>query len=397
MFTNYSSYKEEDFLDDEYFVKSMFDPTSESDAFWKQLIDDETIDVNEFISAFTTFKQLNDSSAYIPAERIDAIWKRIEHTNKKESNAKRTKLMRYAIAACGIIAILLTTPLLIKYTKNGTTPSIADFVGKNKVISKHTTEQIQLISGKKTFDLDGMKADVEYNEDGQLVVNQQPVSIEDQLKKEEIEYSQLRVPYGKRASLRLSDGTNLQINSGTTVIYPSIFSTKKREIYVEGEIFADVSHEQDRPFIVVTGKIDVQVLGTSFNVSAYVDDPQTNIVLVKGSVKAIPKNGKPTFIKPNQLFTYTDQASTLKNVDVENYISWRDGKYIFHNEPIENILLRLSRYYNVTMILPSSASGITCSGKLELKEDLNSLLNGLTEITSMSYAQKNNEYKIRFE
>ena len=70
---------------------------------------------------------------------------------------------------------------------------------------------------------------------------------------------------------------------------------------------------------------------------------------------------------------------------------------MFKNEPIENILLRLSRYYNVTMKLPTYASGISCSGKLELKDDLNQLLNGLTEITSMNFAVKKDEYQIKFE
>ncbi|MPN35310.1 hypothetical protein SDC9_182807 [bioreactor metagenome] len=97
------------------------------------------------------------------------------------------------------------------------------------------------------------------------------------------------------------------------------------------------------------------------------------------------------------MYAYTDQSATLRNVDVENYISWKDGIYIFKNEPIEDILLRLSRYYNVTMKLPSSPSGINCSGKLELKDDLNELLNGLSEITSMSYGVKDNEYRIKFQ
>jgi len=143
--------------------------------------------------------------------------------------------------------------------------------------------------------------------------------------------------------------------------------------------------------------LDVQVLGTIFNVSAYKEDKQINVVLVSGSVNVKPKNGKATLIKPNQLFAFTDEASTLRNVQVENYTSWHEGDYIFRNEPIENILLRLSRYYNVTMKLPSTASGIICSGKLELKDDLKQLLNGLSEITSMSFAIKDNEYSIKFD
>jgi len=210
-------------------------------------------------------------------------------------------------------------------------------------------------------------------------------------------FNQLRVPYGKRAFLKLSDGTSLWVNTGTTVIYPTKFAKDKREIYVEGEVFAEVFHDSSHPFIIKTEKLDVQVLGTVFNISAYKEDKQTNVVLVSGSVNVKPKNGKATVIKPNQLFAYTEQASTLREVDVENYTSWHDGNYIFHNEPIENVLLRLSRYYNVTMKLPTSPSGISCSGKLELKDNLTQLLNGLSEISTMSFAVKDNEYRIKFE
>ena len=101
-------------------------------------------------------------------------------------------------------------------------------------------------------------------------------------------------------------------------------------------------------------------------------------------------------MKPNQLYVLNDESATIRNVDVENYISWRDGLYIFKNEPIENILLHLARYYSVTMKLPANPSGINCPVKLELKDDLVRQLNGLSEIVSMNYSVKNNEYKITF-
>lgn len=399
MYTRYDNYKEADFLTDDYFVKSMLDPTPESDAFWKLLIDCGRIDENEFISAYMTLKHLHESKPDVPADRVQAIWSRLSKTNKnKKSNARRIKLFRYSAAVCALIGIICLSFLFLENWKSGNEFSLADFAKENTINTKQTVNHIQLVSGKETLALDGSEVNLEYDKDGQLMVNQQSVELKQKEVEENgnIEYSQLRVPYGKRAFLKLSDGTSLWINSGSTVVYPSAFANNKREIYVEGEIFADVSHDQDRPFIVTTNKIDIQVLGTTFNVSAYKEDAQADVVLVNGSVKVKPKNGKTTLISPNQLFSYTEHASTLKNVDVENYISWREGKYIFQNEPIEHILLRLSRYYNVTMILPSSASGITCSGKLELKEDLDRLLNGLSEITSMTYANKDQEYRIKF-
>mgnify|MGYP000899677238 CR=1 FL=1 len=398
MHTKYNKYKEIDFLNDDYFVKSLLNPTSESEALWNILINEKKIDENEFLSAYITLKSLHGGKPEVPTDRIDAIWEKLINTNKKKIYSKRMHLIRNVSAACAIVAVLVLSAVLFVNSNNNKEQSFSDLAQNYIHNSQHADNQIQLVSGEKTLELAGSEADVEYDANGQLKVNNRSVLVKQQTARQnKNSYSQLRVPYGKRAYLKLADGTSLWVNSGSTIIYPTVFADDKREIYVEGEVYADVYHDKNWPFVVTTDKIDIRVLGTTFNVTAYKESLQVDVVLVNGAVNVKTKNGKETRIKPNQMFTYTDQACTLEYVDVENYISWREGKYKFKNEPIENILLRLSRYYNVTMILPTKVSGITCSGKLELKDDLNSLLNGLSEITSMTYANKDNEYRIRFD
>jgi transmembrane sensor len=401
MFIQYYTYKAEDYLTDEFFVDSMLIPTPESETFWKILIDENKINVNEFISAYMTLKGLHENKPEVSDEKIAQLWNRIEKTNySKEIRIKRFQFVRYAAVACSIVGVIgFSLFTLSKTGKVDQTQSIADFARENIIHKQQPTNDIQLVSGNNTYAVDGVQAKVEYDANGKLKVNKLSVALNQStnLLKDIPVFNQLRVPYGKRAFLKLSDGTSLWVNTGTTVIYPTKFAKDKREIYVEGEVFAEVFHDSSHPFIIKTEKLDVQVLGTVFNISAYKEDKQTNVVLVSGSVNVKPKNGKATVIKPNQLFAYTEQASTLREVDVENYTSWHDGNYIFHNEPIENVLLRLSRYYNVTMKLPTSPSGISCSGKLELKDNLTQLLNGLSEISTMSFAVKDNEYRIKFE
>jgi len=401
MFNQYYTYKAEDYLTDDYFVDSMLEPTPESETFWKILIDDKKINVNEFISAYMTLKDLRENKPEVSSEHISVIWERIVESNRKKVfKKKRFQFIRYAAVACTIVGVIgFSLFNVLKIGKTGQAQSIVDFAHDNTIHTKQPDKKIQLISGSNTLAVDGVQAKVEYDANGKLKVNKQ--SIADiqytNLVNETQKFNQLRVPYGKRAFLKLSDGTSLWVNTGTTITYPTTFAKDKREIFVDGEVFAEVFHDSKHPFIIKTEKLDIQVLGTVFDVSAYKEDEQIDVVLVSGLVNVKTKKGKPTFIKPNQLFSYTDKASTIKNVDVDSYTSWHEGNYIFHNEPIENVLLKLSRYYNVTMKLPSSASGITCSGKLELKDNLNNLLNGLSEITSMSYAVKDNEYRIKFE
>lgn len=401
MFIQYYKYKAEDFLNDDYFIESMLNPSPESETFWKLLIDDNRINVDEFISAFMTLKSLHKNKPGVSDEQISQLWNRIDETNRKEiSKVKRFQLIRYVAVACSIVLVVgFSLISIFKTGHKNQVQSLADFAHENTIHTKQPDNQIQLVSGGNTLTVNGVQAKVEYDANGKLKVNKQsiPVNLASNPVNEAQKFNQLRVPYGKRAFLKLSDGTSLWVNTGTTVTYPTKFAKDKREIYVDGEVFAEVFHDSKHPFIIKTEKLDVQVLGTVFNVSAYKEDKQTDVVLVSGSVDVKPQNGKSTIIKPNQLFSYSEQASTLRDVDVENFTSWHNGIYIFHNEPIENILLRLSRYYNVTMKLPKNPSGISCSGKLELKDDLNNLLNGLSEITSMSFSVKGDEYRIKFE
>lgn len=399
---DYSKYNASDFLTDDYFVDSMLVPNLETEAFWKLQIDDNKIIINEFISAYMTLKSLNENKPEVSSEQLDNLWNRIVETNhSKQKRINRFRIFRYAAVACTIVGIVgISIFSVLKLRNANEAQSISDFAKENIINSKQPSDKIQLISGNNTLTVEGVQAKVEYDEKGKLKVNKQSVfsNAASAVKKKEMqEFNQLKVPYGKRAFLKLSDGSSLWVNTGTTVIYPSKFAKDKREIYVEGEVYAEVFHDARHPFIIKTEKLDVQVLGTVLNVTAYREDKQTNVVLVNGSVDVKPQKGKSTLMKPNQLYSYSSQCTTLSNVEVENYTSWHNGNLIFKSEPIENILLRLSRYYNVTMELPSYPSGISCSGKLELKDDLDQLLNNLSEITSMSYAVKGNEYMIKFE
>ncbi|MDD4115626.1 MAG: FecR family protein, partial [Massilibacteroides sp.] len=101
----------------------------------------------------------------------------------------------------------------------------------------------------------------------------------------EIPYNTLKVPYGRRSSLTFSDGTKAWVNAGTVLVFPSVFEKKERRIEVSGEIFLEVAKDASRPFFVKTSQIEVKVLGTSFNVTAYPEDQNQSVILVDGQVE----------------------------------------------------------------------------------------------------------------
>ncbi|WP_428229357.1 FecR family protein [Flavobacterium sp.] len=124
------------------------------------------------------------------------------------------------------------------------------------------------------------------------------------VKDQEVVYNTLKVPYGKRFKLTLSDGTVVSLNSGTTLRYPEQFGINgKRNVYLTGEAFFEVAKDKQHPFIVNVNQVDIEVLGTKFNISAYPENPTVNSTLVEGSIQMYEVENKQNFsfakAKPN--------------------------------------------------------------------------------------------------
>ena len=192
------------------------------------------------------------------------------------------------------------------------------------------------------------------------------------------------VPKGKRATITFSDGTFMYVNSGSHVIYPTEFEKEKREILVEGEVFLEVAKDSRRPFFVKTKDLCVQVLGTTFNVSAYKDDEIASVVLVEGSV-AVNNNKKKTIISPNEKYSITKGVSTVNVVDVNEYISWKDYIMLFSEHKAGEVFKRLSRYYGIHIDYEQQIALLPVSGKLDLKSGISNSLNILTELLDIKY------------
>lgn len=175
----------------------------------------------------------------------------------------------------------------------------------------------------------------------------------------ELVFNTLKVPYGKRFDVVLSDGTHVFLNSGSSLRYPIKFLTgSERTVFLMGEAYFDVAKDEDHPFIVNTDNIDIRVLGTQFNVSYYSEDPSINTVLVEGSVELKEDNGQggetaaSTLLKPGFMAEWnkTNREMSVENVDTRIYTAWLQGKLIFRNTTFRKIRQALERKYNITII-----------------------------------------------
>lgn len=223
---------------------------------------------------------------------------------------------------------------------------------------------------------------------GKVVVGE--ASSSDKTTSPVLDFNQIMVPAGKRTHLTLSDGTRIWINSGSRLVYPECFGKDRREVFLEGEAYFEVAHNESSPFYVSTGNCDVCVRGTVFDVSAYQNRNETFVVLVNGSVQVDNHNGAVTPLKPGQIVKLQgSEMSEPMVADISPYISWVKDYLIFKNEKLGIALEKIGRQYGKTFLLAPGISEYCVSGKLYLKEDLSSVLKTIAFSLPVSFEDHN--------
>ena len=158
---------------------------------------------------------------------------------------------------------------------------------------------------------------------------------------------------GQRAGITLPDGTIVHLNSESKLTYTPDFNGKLREVVLEGEAFFEVTPNKEKPFIVKTSVFDVEVLGTSFNVSVYNDENIVETALMEGKVKLTMQGcpSKPVYLTPSQKFIYSrsDRQGTISIMEGDTELAWKQGILAFNAEPLEEVFRKIERWYGVTM------------------------------------------------
>lgn len=191
----------------------------------------------------------------------------------------------------------------------------------------------------------------------------------------------ISTPYGGKTHFTLSDGTEIWLNSGSSISYPSRFSDT-REVTLNGEAYFKVTHNS-HPFIVSGNFGEIEVLGTEFDVKAYEGEPFVT-TLVNGSIQYRNKNNQVT-LNPGTQVIFNQSKMLTHKVEPEIYTSWKDGKLIFRDEPLENIATRLERWYNVNIELKGEEiKKLRYNGTIEL-ESFSEVLELIKVTTPIQY------------
>ena len=194
--------------------------------------------------------------------------------------------------------------------------------------------------------------------------------------KQDLLFNKVIVPRGGEFSITLSDGTNIWLNSESELEFPIHFPAQgTRHVALKGEGYFEVAKDSKRPFVVTIDSASVRAYGTSFDVNNYTTG-KVEAILVEGSI-GIQAGQQETPIRPGEKATLNTRSGEIKveTVDAYSYIAWKDGNFVFNNEPLESIMEKVARWYNVEVFFSRDAAReIRFSGDIKRYSDVNSLL-----------------------
>ncbi len=368
------------FLVDDLFLLWRINPTRELNEYWDNFIRKNPQLENQFRQAITEIDQIRSKSHSLSQAQLQ-VKEKIEHRLLSYKNRKK-RIVYYVSAAAAIALLLIISTLFIL--------NQSDYRTEKIMVLGNTVQdnEIQLFTGDEVVNLNN-NATLNMSESANSVIIQDSLS-QKEIKLQDHTINKLIIPYGKRSSLILADGSKVWLNSGTEIEFPSVFASKTREIKVKGEIYIEVSKRKE-PFIVHTFNSQIQVFGTSFNVSAYEDEERESVVLVEGSIQVKSNaNNASLILSPGQMAEISAGNIKSKEVDVSEYIGWKDGFMQFNKVPLDEVLRKVGRYYNVEFRYNEEIDllGKTCSGKLFLSENIDDVLQSFTNITLLNYEKQ---------
>lgn len=376
-------------LQNEEFIKWRLFRTKEWEDYWDNFRKENPHMEDVLQEAISRFNAVKINYYPISDTEKKEIYSIVKH--RIEQHKRRTWMVRAGSVAAVLLMGLLSV-IFIREIKNNARHAVPD---STAMIVGQTLpeEEIYLITAGKKMPL-RHNSHIGLAEGGKATITD-GMDTKKEIVLAKTEMSRLVVPYGKRTHITLSDSTEVWLNSGTRLDFPSEFKEKRREIYVDGEIYIDVAHRAHIPFIVHASDMDILVEGTAFNITAYKEDNRKTVVLVRGKVKIEAADGYQAELMPNEKIEITENSVSKEKVNVSEYIGWKDGILEFNSAPLSEILKKVGRYYNVQFDETSKLNDQTFSGKLFLSNHLDSVMTSISILSSTEYERENNAIRIR--
>ena len=341
---------------------------------YEQLQNGETLK-----AAFGEYKDYSSKKAY------QSFLQKIGRMEKKERKPSISRVWWYAAAAVIVLAAGLSFYMSNFYSA----------VEEKRVLIQPGTQQAQLtLPDGSIIDVD--KKEVNVVVDGIQVKYKEGVlsyqttaatqheekNVEEQPEKS----NELVIPRGGENTVILADGTTVHLNAGSKLTYPVRFTGKRRIVALEGEAYFDVVENEEHPFVVQTRFGEVTVLGTAFNVNAYVNASACYTTLVRGKVQFSAPNAEVITLLPGEQAIVSANGSEKRAVDLEEYVGWVEGLYVFNNRSLGEIMETFECWYDIQVYYETeNLRNITYSGSLKRYGTINSFLEALELTGDLTY------------
>lgn len=307
---------------------------------------------------------------------------------KLKQYRKRTILRRWTVWSASVAAVVALflfffLPREEKNVTGETIPAVAERVipagGKSAILKLADGRTVKI--GQEPMNIKEEDGSMVTYEEGQLSYSSDTLVLKEL-------FNELEVPRGGECQVQLDDGTKVWLNADSRLKYPVVFNGTERKVFLSGEAYFEVKKDA-HPFIVSTDLGDVTVLGTSFGVSVY-DGEVGATTLVSGKVKFTLKDGTGETLSPGEQITVSESGQMEKRmVNVEEYVGWRSGLFVFKNKTLEAIMSMFERWYDVEIVFQDDAlRDLKFTGDLERYDSINTFLQLLERLNEIKYEIK---------
>lgn len=385
------------YLEDISFIRWVFEPTTELDLYWGQFIAAHIEEVKNIEQARKIILQFRTVAKSLTEEEKILLFARVlKQIEEKQKSGNHRRIFIGLAKYAAVAFFFFSIGALLFYRPLNVNPTFESFNSEERI----PDNQAQLIrSNGENVTLAEKRSVITYQKSGELVINNDTIKPGNPDTKKNQALNQLIIPYGKTSEILLPDGTKVFLNAGSRLAYPDLFTGSAREVLLTGEAYFEVKHDLKHPFIVQVNGLRIKDLGTAFNVSAYPVDGQIETVLTEGKLSIKPDNSglfsQATELVPGQMASFDRQTNQIKvkSVDVDDYIFWTQGMLKFESVDLSRIVKKLERFYNIRFQFNDPILGsLKISGKLELKEDKNEVVERIARTASVKITEKGEDY-----
>ena len=350
--TNYIAFDDVDFAGDASFQEWVLRPTEINKKFWLRFVDDNPGKKPAVDNAVKLLKSVQFKEEFPTDEKVENFFqKALVQINLDKSPVRVIPMNRWWAAASILLLLSVGTYFFTTKKSEKDIPSIAQTKLNNEIAPGGNKATLTLSDGSNII-LDSVQngllsnqgnAQVSKTDNGKLVYENKTGEVV------AVQYNTISTPRGGQYQLTLADGSQVWLNAESSITFPTSFSGNQRQVKITGEAYFEIAHDADKPFHVNVNEMDVKVIGTHFNVNAYKDEAEIKTTLLEGSVQ-VTYNEQAKIISPRQQLILNNKSGKMvveKNINIDEIMAWKNGKFYFNEANIQLIMKQVSRWYNV--------------------------------------------------